>query len=132
MPLKVVHAPIRIQELKEVKDELDKETQEEIQEKIVACRNCNGSRCLSDTSLSCEDIITPGTDVKVQIEEKEKMIRIVDPVCVDLVNSKYPRVSMESPCGSALLNHKEGDTITFEAPNGKTTVEVIEISKSIH
>src|SRR3954451_20967139 len=36
-------------------------------------------------------------------------------------------VSPTSPLGSALLGSRPGDTVEFEAPNGKQRVEVIEI-----
>ena len=39
-------------------------------------------------------------------------------------------VSPSSPLGSALLGSRPGDTVEFEAPNGKLRVEVIEVEAS--
>ena len=37
-------------------------------------------------------------------------------------------ISPESPLGSALLGHKIGDTVEYQAPGGKLRVEVVSIS----
>ncbi len=37
------------------------------------------------------------------------------------------RISNESPIAQALLNHKVGDIVTVESPNGSYEVEIIEI-----
>lgn len=133
MPLKIQHAPIRIQELTKAKREASsQETEEKIEEMITHCRNCNGRECPPGNSIDCGEVITPGTNVTVQIGAEERMIRIVDPICVNLHNGEYPHISTTSPCGSALLNHKEGDEVTYEAPGGETTAKVINISKTIH
>jgi transcription elongation factor GreA len=37
------------------------------------------------------------------------------------------KISNESPMGSALLNRKVGDTVTFEAPSGRLKLKIVEI-----
>ncbi len=37
------------------------------------------------------------------------------------------RISHESPLGRALLNHKAGDVVTVEAPDGAFTIRVIKV-----
>ena len=37
------------------------------------------------------------------------------------------KISNESPMGSALLNRKVGETVTFEAPSGRLKLKIVEI-----
>ncbi|HUQ62772.1 MAG TPA: transcription elongation factor GreA [Acidimicrobiales bacterium] len=39
-----------------------------------------------------------------------------------------PVVSPDSPLGRALLGHRKGDTVEYEAPSGMLRVEVVELS----
>jgi transcription elongation factor GreA len=42
-------------------------------------------------------------------------------------NPREGRISNESPLGRALMNHRAGDTVTVEAPDGAFTVRVIKV-----
>ncbi|MCL2631641.1 MAG: transcription elongation factor GreA [Coriobacteriia bacterium] len=62
--------------------------------------------------------VVVGSNVTVQMDDgTERRLTIVDAAEAD---SSSGRISHESPVGAALLNHKKGDTVQFEAPNGKT------------
>lgn len=42
-------------------------------------------------------------------------------------SDKVQQVSTGSPLGKALLGHTAGDTVSYEAPRGKTTVNIISV-----
>jgi transcription elongation factor GreA len=42
-------------------------------------------------------------------------------------NPREGRISNESPLGRALMNHRAGDSVTVEAPDGSFTVRVIKV-----
>ena len=42
-------------------------------------------------------------------------------------NPREGRISNESPLGRALMNHRAGDTVTVEAPDGSFTVHIIKV-----
>lgn len=42
-------------------------------------------------------------------------------------NPREGRISNESPLGRALMNHREGDTVTVDAPDGSFTVRVLKV-----
>ncbi|MET8469169.1 GreA/GreB family elongation factor [Streptomyces sp. NPDC006422] len=50
---------------------------------------------------------------------------------VDIGEVAEPRnptmVTYDSPLGSALLGHRAGDTVTYEAPDGETTVSIVSL-----
>lgn len=71
-------------------------------------------------------IVSLGSVVTVIDEDDdEETYTIVGSVEADLFNNK---VSNESPLGSALIGHKEGDTVTVEAPNGSYELTVTKVS----
>ncbi|MGP3775639.1 GreA/GreB family elongation factor [Streptomyces sp. SDT5-1] len=50
---------------------------------------------------------------------------------VDIGEVAEPRnptmVTYDSPLGSALLGHRAGDTVTYEAPDGETSVSIVSL-----
>lgn len=42
-------------------------------------------------------------------------------------HGEYPVVSPGSPLGQALLGKKVGDVVTYDAPNGKLSVEIVSV-----
>jgi len=42
-------------------------------------------------------------------------------------NPREGRISNESPLGRALMEHRAGDTVTVEAPDGSFTVDIIKV-----
>ena len=67
-----------------------------------------------------------GTQVTVHDFEFDEDITygIVGATEVDMKNNK---ISNESPIAKALLNHKVGDVVTVESPNGNYEIEITEI-----
>ncbi len=72
------------------------------------------------------DTIQIGTKVTIQEEGlKPESYTIVGAVEANPGNG---RISNESPLGKALLNHKKGDEVTVNAPNGSFTVKILKVA----
>ena len=66
-----------------------------------------------------------GAVVRVQNEEgEEKLLRLVDK---DESEPKRGRISIQSPIGSALVGHREGDCVEVRLPKGTAEYEILEI-----
>ncbi|MFE2934814.1 GreA/GreB family elongation factor [Streptomyces sp. NPDC059278] len=70
------------------------------------------------------DKIGVGSTVKVRFADAtETTIRISEfPEALDLT-----LVTADSPLGSALLGHRAGETVTYDAPGGRTTAVVLSV-----
>jgi len=69
-------------------------------------------------------VVQVGCLVEVKTNGKSKAFTIVGSEEADPVNNK---ISNESPLGKAFLGHKEGDTITVEAPAGRVNYKITDI-----
>ena len=56
--------------------------------------------------------------------EREQVFQLVSPSEVDPANGK---ISIESPVGSALMDHAPGDEVTVKAPSGTMRFKLIEV-----
>jgi transcription elongation factor GreB len=70
-----------------------------------------------------------GATVTIRDEEDKEFTYTI--VGIDEVNVALGRISYRSPIGSALLNAKSGDIITYESPQGKKELEVLEVQYNI-
>ena len=71
------------------------------------------------------DVITLGSCVLLkETDGQTTKYKIVGAVETD---PEVGLISNESPLGSALLNHREGDCITVNAPSGSFQYEIIKI-----
>jgi len=77
------------------------------------------------TKPSGKDDVGVGNKVTVHIEGSEEKFHIVGAPEADPVNKK---ISHESPLGMALMGKKVGDKIEVEAPVGKLTYTILNIS----
>ena len=68
--------------------------------------------------------IVPIDDQISKVYEEEEEYKIVGSQEADPSESK---ISNESPIAKALFEHKVGDIVTVESPNGSYEVEIIEI-----
>ena len=66
-----------------------------------------------------------GATVTVEDEDGEE--RVYSIVGVDEYDASRGLVSWVSPIGKALLQKQEGDSVTFNAPNGKRELEIIKV-----
>lgn len=56
--------------------------------------------------------------------EREQIFHLVSPNEVDPTNGK---ISIESPVGQAVINHRSGDEVTVKAPSGELHLRVLEV-----
>jgi transcription elongation factor GreA len=71
------------------------------------------------------DTIQVGSKVKIQedgLDPEEYMI-----VGAAEADPRLGRISNESPLGKALLNHKVGDRVKVEAPQGEFEIEILSV-----
>lgn len=84
------------------------------------------AKIVSDTS----DADTVGFFDKVQCKliefDKIQTIQIVTTIRTDALKGLFGK---DSPFGRAILGHRVGDKCTVDAPNGKYTVEILNIEK---
>lgn len=83
---------------------------------------------VSIITKAATDKVALGTTVSIKYvdddEDEEDEYKIVGSQEADPFESK---ISNESPIAQALLDHKVGDIVTVESPNGSYQVEIIEI-----
>ena len=71
------------------------------------------------------DVVQIAATVTLQEGDQEQEIyTIVGPA---EANPREGRISHESPLGRALLNHRAGDVVNVDAPDGQFTVRVIKV-----
>ncbi len=67
-----------------------------------------------------------GSVVTIKDEDgEEEEYKIVSSVEADPFNNK---ISVESPIGIAIKDHKEGDTVKVDSPNGGYNIEIIKVA----
>ena len=72
------------------------------------------------------ETVETGTVVEVRMEgDDEPSIYLVG--SIEERGTGYDVISPGSPLGKALLGHAPGDVVTFEAPSGRSTVEILDI-----
>ena len=86
-------------------------------------------KMLENVSIITEvsnDTVGIGNTVSIKYvdDEEEEVYKIVGSQEADPFESK---ISNESPIAKALFEHKVGDIVTVESPNGSYEVEIIEI-----
>ena len=86
-------------------------------------------KMLENVSIITEvntDTVSIGNTVSIKYvdDDEEDEYKIVGSQEADPFESK---ISNESPIAQALFNHKVGDIVTVESPNGSYDVEIVEI-----
>ena len=77
------------------------------------------------TDVSSDKVSIGNTvSIKYVEDEDEEEYKIVGSQEADPFESK---ISNESPIAQALFDHKVGDVVTVESPNGSYEIEIIEI-----
>ncbi|PWH15292.1 MAG: transcription elongation factor GreA [Anaerolineae bacterium] len=78
-----------------------------------------------DPSLSRSEIVQVGAKVTIQEGSNEpETYTIVGPA---EANPREGRISNESPLGKALLDHRVGDEVRVDAPDGPFTVKILKV-----
>ncbi|MBC8064278.1 MAG: transcription elongation factor GreA [Chlorobia bacterium] len=110
-------------ELDEVKFE-----QAMVEGRIAELKTIFGNATILDDSMIPTDYVGVGSKVRVEDTDygDDFEIRIVTSVEAD---PSKDLVSNESPMGTALLGHSEGEKVTFDAPEGRKHYKVLKITK---
>lgn len=78
-----------------------------------------------DPSLSRGEIVQVGAKVTIQEGSNEpETYTIVGPA---EANPRLGRISNESPLGRALIDHRVGDAVRVDAPDGSFTVKILKV-----
>lgn len=100
-----------------------KEEQAFVEGRIIELEHLIKTAVVADNN-DVKGVVSVGSKVKVKKDEKELNFVIVGSTEADPINGK---ISLESPIGSALLNHKVGDEIEIDLPAGKSIYKIIDI-----
>jgi transcription elongation factor GreA len=72
-----------------------------------------------------QGVVQVGSRVEVKDDFGNQTFTIVGPAEVDVSSG---RISMESPMGKALLNHRVGDQVDVQSPSGIRKVKVVTVN----
>jgi len=78
-----------------------------------------------DPSLSRSEIVQVGAKVTIQEGSNEPETYII--VGPAEANPRLGRISNESPLGRALIDHRVGDEVRVDAPDGPFTVKILKV-----
>ena len=103
-----------------------KEAFQFLQKKVAELEEMIKNSEIIDYSLTNKDSVSFGCDVTLTNldTDEEVKYKIVGPYESDI---KKGTISITSPLGQALMGKYVGDEVTFKAPGGERTYEVIEI-----
>ncbi len=81
------------------------------------------ARVIEDTGKM--DVVQVGATVTIQEEDSDPEIyMIVGPA---EANPREGRISNESPLGRALMDHRQNDKVTVDAPGGSFSVRIVKV-----
>lgn len=78
-----------------------------------------------DPSLSRSEIVQVGAKVTIQEGSNEPETYVI--VGPAEANPREGRISNESPLGRALIDHRVGDEVRVDAPDGPFTVKILKV-----
>ena len=105
-----------------------KEEQANIERRISEIEGMLVNVKIIDEDLAETDIVTVGSTVKIKcLEDGEEEIYAI--VGSTESNPLEGKISDECPVGKALLNHKVGETVTVEIPDGVANYEILAIER---
>lgn len=121
-----LRAAIQLGDLSENADYISaKEDQGFLEGRILELTAILSNVQIIEEKTTSGSIVDIGSHVTIREGDfEEETFYIVGPKEADPGNS---RISYQSPIGRALLNHKVGDTVTAETPNGAIRFKIIRI-----
>lgn len=85
------------------------------------------SRVIDVASLNAGSKVVFGATV-VLVEDSDDAPEVTWQIVGDLeADSTQGRLAISAPLARALIGHEEGDSVEFEAPNGKRSYEIVEV-----
>ena len=100
-----------------------KEEREQTEAEIIRLENILKSSIIIETDKN-NGKINIGSKVKITINNLEQNFSIVSQEEVDAFSGA---ISYKSPLGQALMDHKKGDSFTFNTPKGETKIHIISV-----
>lgn len=83
------------------------------------------ARVIEDEKKKKADTIQVGSTVTIQEDGSEEETYTI--VGAAEANPREGKISNESPMGKAILNHRAGDDVQIETPDGSYTVRIVKI-----
>lgn len=83
------------------------------------------ARVIEDNKKSKVDMIQVGSTVTIQEDGYEEETYTI--VGAAEANPREGKISNESPIGKAILNHRAGEEVQVETPDGSYTVRIVKI-----
>ena len=105
-----------------------KEEQGKMEGRILHLESILNNAEIVELSAGSADVVAPGTIVAVVYEDDDEPERMLVG-SIEEQRDDVLVVSPGSPLGEALLGSAVGDTVSFEAPGGTLTVEVVAIER---
>ncbi|MGD0083023.1 MAG: transcription elongation factor GreA [Acidimicrobiales bacterium] len=103
-----------------------KDAQGKMESRIRQLQAMLGSASIVEGSVGEQGFVTPGVKVEIRYEGDDDTERYF----VGSIEERHEGVSVispGSPLGRALLGHKPGDRVEYEAPSGPLVVEIVSI-----
>jgi transcription elongation factor GreA len=72
------------------------------------------------------DVVAPGTIVEVKMEDDDDTTSYLVG-SIEERSEEFEVLSTESPLGQALLDHRPGDTVSYEGPRRTFAVEIVSV-----
>jgi transcription elongation factor GreA len=121
-----LRAAIQLGDLSENADYISaKEDQSFLEGRIQELNVILSNVQIIEEKVNSKGVVDIGSHVTIQEEDfEEETYYIVGPKEADPANA---RISHESPIGRALLNHRVGETVTAETPNGAIRFKILRI-----
>jgi transcription elongation factor GreA len=121
-----LRAAIQLGDLSENADYINaKEDQAFLEGRIQELSQILNNVQIIEEKKSFAGLVDLGSHVTIQEEDFDpEVFHIVGPKEADPVKG---RISHESPIGRALLNHRVGETVTAETPNGTIRFKILKI-----
>ena len=85
------------------------------------------SRILDDEHMATDEVLIGATVKLKDVPSGEELQYML--VAEEEADFSQGKISVTSPVGSGLLNHKEGETVEIKVPAGTLTYTVIKISR---
>ena len=93
----------------------------ELELKLAFCR------ILDDENISCDEVLIGATVSLLDLDNKEELVyTLVSEIEADYAQNK---ISVSSPVGKGLLNHKIDEVVEIQIPAGTLRYKIIKISR---
>ena len=87
----------------------------------------SGARILEDEGMKSDEVLIGATVKLKDLDTEEEVVyMLVSGVEADYAQNK---ISVSSPVGEGLLNHKEGDEVQIKVPSGVLRYKILKISR---